>query len=271
MIYLTPKEALKNITSKRDIVLEIGFGNGSFLKWLAVNRGNKTVVGIDIANLAFHKATSRLKEEKVYTVKSEALFFLKYMVQPESLEEVYILFPDPWPKNKKRRLINPTFATILASRLKKDGVVFIATDDTDYQQQIWEVMSSLMPGKSWKLPTQTKYQKKWENMGRGYKGFAFQNTQPVKADFKPALADVNLTLNQDLTEGMVLKDEESVLKVDAIFTSERGKSIMRIIYSERGFSHKYFFVQEGNRLYSLNTWGEVFSPRMIKLLQGRQA
>lgn len=79
MVYLTPKEALQKITPiKEGIVLEIGFGNGTFLKWLCENKGeNHTIVGIDIANLAFEKARSRLKECDVFLIKSEARFFFK--------------------------------------------------------------------------------------------------------------------------------------------------------------------------------------------------
>ena len=52
--------------------------------------------------------------------------------------EIWILFPDPWPKKKhfKRRLINENFFKKIYPYLKKDGKIFIATDSSSYLKSI---------------------------------------------------------------------------------------------------------------------------------------
>jgi len=66
------------------------------------------------------------------------------MIQPETLDAVHIYFPDPWPKKRhhKRRLIQPPFIELLISRLRRTGIVHLATDWPEYAQQMLEVCSA---------------------------------------------------------------------------------------------------------------------------------
>jgi tRNA (guanine-N7-)-methyltransferase len=68
---------------------------------------------------------------------------LQHMITPDTLDGAHIFFPDPWPKKRhhKRRLIQPGFVSLLASRIKQGGYVHAATDWDDYARQILEVMS----------------------------------------------------------------------------------------------------------------------------------
>jgi tRNA (guanine-N7-)-methyltransferase len=63
---------------------------------------------------------------------------LEHMLADGALDQVFIFFPDPWPKKRhhKRRLINDEFLVLLWRRLKPGGRVHIATDWEDYAQQI---------------------------------------------------------------------------------------------------------------------------------------
>src|SRR3546814_6435065 len=65
------------------------------------------------------------------------------MIAPNSLAGVHIYFPDPWPKKRhhKRRLIQPTFIGLLASRIKPGGYIHCATDWENYAEQMLEVLS----------------------------------------------------------------------------------------------------------------------------------
>lgn len=60
------------------------------------------------------------------------------MLEKETLQAVYTLFPDPWPKNKqkKRRVINADTLTLIHKHLDKNGELIIATDHEDYAKQI---------------------------------------------------------------------------------------------------------------------------------------
>lgn len=68
---------------------------------------------------------------------------LQHQIPENSLDMVFIFFPDPWPKKRhhKRRLINELFLQTLKNRLKTNARIFIATDWSDYADHIVEVFS----------------------------------------------------------------------------------------------------------------------------------
>ena len=64
-------------------------------------------------------------------------------IAPATLDRALIFFPDPWPKKRhhKRRLLQPGFAALVASRLVRGGRLHIATDWEDYATQSMVVLS----------------------------------------------------------------------------------------------------------------------------------
>ena len=99
---------------------------------------------------------------------------------PENtLDGAYILFPDPWPKSNhhKRRIINNALLDLLATAIKPNGILRIATDHVDYSAWIMEHLQAHTefdwpaenhrdwsePYKDWK---QTRYQQKTTKQGR---------------------------------------------------------------------------------------------------------
>jgi tRNA G46 methylase TrmB len=66
------------------------------------------------------------------------------MLAPASLAGVHLFFPDPWPKKRhhKRRLLQPAFLALLASRLQPGGYIHCATDWEEYAQQMLAVLSA---------------------------------------------------------------------------------------------------------------------------------
>ena len=66
------------------------------------------------------------------------------MIAPASLAGVHVFFPDPWHKKRhnKRRLIQPPFVRLLASRLAPGGYLHCATDWQPYAEQMLEVLAA---------------------------------------------------------------------------------------------------------------------------------
>lgn len=64
------------------------------------------------------------------------------MIAPGALAGIHVFFPDPWPKKRqqKRRLIQPEFVKLLASRLAPRGYLHCATDWEDYAFQMLETL-----------------------------------------------------------------------------------------------------------------------------------
>ena len=91
-----------------------------------------------VAKIVHHNLTN------VRLVHADAVQVLEHMLRPESVAELWIFFADPWHKNRhhKRRLVNPAFAELAASRLALGGTLRLATDWADYARQMRDVLSA---------------------------------------------------------------------------------------------------------------------------------
>jgi tRNA (guanine-N7-)-methyltransferase len=67
---------------------------------------------------------------------------MRDMVPAGSLAAIHVFFPDPWPKKRhhKRRLLQPAFVELAASRLAAGGLLHVATDWQEYADQVLEVL-----------------------------------------------------------------------------------------------------------------------------------
>jgi tRNA (guanine-N7-)-methyltransferase len=123
--------------------LEIGFGNGEHLAALAAAHPERDYFGIEVHRpgvghlLMLTAALSNLRVSQ-----HDAVEVLREQIPPAALDEVLVLFPDPWHKKRhhKRRLIQPPFVELLASRLAPGGVLRLATDWEEYALQMLEVL-----------------------------------------------------------------------------------------------------------------------------------
>ena len=130
--YLIKIEDLTNIFSKKNIILEIGFGDGGNLINSAKINSNFFYIGADPFLNSTAKCLNKLLK---YNLKNIAIWpddirkILKYFPH-NSISEVKILFPDPWPKTKhqNRRLIQSEFIELIYSIIKPSGTITIATD-----------------------------------------------------------------------------------------------------------------------------------------------
>jgi tRNA (guanine-N7-)-methyltransferase len=84
-----------------------------------------------------------LELRNVRVIQHDAVEVLEQMIRPAALDGVHIFFPDPWPKKRhhKRRLIQPAFVALLASRMKPGAYLHVATDWGDYALQVLETLS----------------------------------------------------------------------------------------------------------------------------------
>ena len=127
--------------------VEIGFGMGqATLDW-AASQPQLNIVGIEIYRPgigALLAGIERLGLANLRLLEGDAALLLDSKFGAGSLDEVRILFPDPWPKKRhhKRRLIQPAFAGLLASRLRPGGRLLLATDWPEYAQWMREVLAA---------------------------------------------------------------------------------------------------------------------------------
>jgi tRNA (guanine-N7-)-methyltransferase len=127
------------------LVVEIGFGMGDATAQIAAARPGDDFIGIEVHTPGVGALLQRIDERglaNVRIVQHDAVEVLREMIAPASLAGVHVYFPDPWHKKKhhKRRLIQPEFVRLLASRLAPGGYLHCATDWEPYARQMLEVL-----------------------------------------------------------------------------------------------------------------------------------
>ena len=117
-------------------LLEIGSGKGRFLLSLAEINKDKKLLGVEININAFasyvKNASQRKEELKNFSFINETIDKILPLLDDESIENIYINFPDPWPKNrqKHRRLTYPPYLKEYYRVLKKNGKIYFRTDNS---------------------------------------------------------------------------------------------------------------------------------------------
>lgn len=129
------------------LVVEIGFGMGDATAGIAAAEPQHDFLGIEVYPAGVGALLMRIEARQLTNlriIQHDAVEVFRDMIAPGSLARVQVFFPDPWPKKRhhKRRLIQPPFVALLASRLRPGGVVHCATDWEPYAQQMLEVLSS---------------------------------------------------------------------------------------------------------------------------------
>jgi tRNA (guanine-N7-)-methyltransferase len=127
--------------------LEIGFGDGATLVELATGSPATDFIGVEVHPPGIGRCLLEIEARGISNVRviaHDAVEVLQSQLPPGSFDEVLLYFPDPWPKKRhhKRRIVQPVFATLVASRLKPGGLFRLATDWEPYAQWMLEVLNA---------------------------------------------------------------------------------------------------------------------------------
>jgi tRNA (guanine-N7-)-methyltransferase len=120
---------------------------GETTERIALDRPGDNFLGVEVFNAGVGSLLKRIEASKLQNVRiiqHDAVEVLRDMIAPDTLDGVHIYFPDPWPKKRhhKRRLIQPPFVALLASRVRPGGYVHCATDWEHYAHQMLEVLGA---------------------------------------------------------------------------------------------------------------------------------
>ena len=142
-----PLDAAAVFGRQAPLVVEIGFGMGQATAQIAALQPDSDFIGIEVHAPGVGALLQRISEASLANlrlVQHDAVEVLEQMIAPASLAAVHVFFPDPWHKKKhhKRRLIQPAFVALLASRLAHGGRLHCATDWQPYAEQMLAVLSA---------------------------------------------------------------------------------------------------------------------------------
>jgi tRNA (guanine-N7-)-methyltransferase len=172
-------------------ILEIGFGNGESTWRMAQGEPERDFIGVEVHPPGVGRLLLALEAEDVSNVRvwlGDAVDFLERRIPEASLAGIRIYFPDPWHKKRhhKRRLIQPEFVALLASRLAPGGLLHLATDWVPYAEHMLEVLqgargfinhspdSSFCPQPAWR--PHTKYEARGDRLGHETRDLIFERT-----------------------------------------------------------------------------------------------
>jgi tRNA (guanine-N7-)-methyltransferase len=124
---------------KAGLVLEIGSGMGESTVAMAAARPEVNLVAVEVYKPGVAQTLHHLSRAGVHNVRvlrGDGVQVLTDLIAPGSLAEVWLFFPDPWPKTKhlKRRLVTPDFTALVATRLRRGGRFLLATDWAPYAE-----------------------------------------------------------------------------------------------------------------------------------------
>jgi len=113
--------------------VEIGSNRANFLAGLSERRPERFHVGLEwrkkYVDLG-HRMFQRRGIENALLLQADANFAMPILFDDGQIEEVFILFPDPWWKKRhyKRRVIQPDFLDLMHRKMSSGGILWIRTD-----------------------------------------------------------------------------------------------------------------------------------------------
>jgi tRNA (guanine-N7-)-methyltransferase len=165
--------------------IDIGAGKGKFLNELATAHPERNLLAVERSakyhRLCCDRAARRgLTNVRLLRTTGEDLLFR--LLAEASVTNMYVLFPDPWPKKRhhKRRLIKPEIVAAMARALVIGGRLLVKSDHADYAEVIGEVLAGA-PGLTAIDPDQafaglplTGFEHKYGIEGRAIRAFALE-------------------------------------------------------------------------------------------------
>ena len=129
------------------VALDLGAGDGGFALAYAKLRPELNILAVErllgrarkIARKADRNGLPNLR-----ALRLETAYVVERLCPPASIDEMHLLFPDPWPKRRhwERRILQVPFLETAARALKPGGVFRFVTDHVDYFAHGLEVFAA---------------------------------------------------------------------------------------------------------------------------------
>jgi tRNA (guanine-N7-)-methyltransferase len=118
------------------IVLELGCGKGEYTIGLARRFPKKNFIGIDIKGSRMWKGARTANAENLDNVAflRTHIEMIRSFFREDEIDEIWITFPDPQLKKKRKRLTSSMFLNAYGGFLKRGGLVHLKTDSTAMYQ-----------------------------------------------------------------------------------------------------------------------------------------
>jgi tRNA (guanine-N7-)-methyltransferase len=130
-------ELVQIMPSGGTFVWEVGSGHGHFLAAYAAAHPDRLCIGVDIASERIERALrkrDRARLGNLHFLRADARFFLQCVSARMLISELFVLFPDPWPKARhhKHRILQQDFLAAAAATALPECRLHFRTDFRPY-------------------------------------------------------------------------------------------------------------------------------------------
>ncbi len=131
--------------NENPVNVEYCSGNGAWIATKAMEFPNENWVAVEKRFDRVRKIWSKKKNHglnNLFIVCGEAQTFTEHYIPKGSVKDIFINFPDPWPKKRhaKHRLMQSDFVDMMGQVIKKEGALTLVTDDPDYSIRSTDVL-----------------------------------------------------------------------------------------------------------------------------------
>lgn len=272
-MFYFPRQLLKNpdflqtgwsalFDKPQPLNLEIGCGYGHFLIYMAEKFPQHNFIGLDIVNKVLDKVSQRLERRNLgnaIACRLDAVLSAKEFFPEGSLDNIYILFPDPWFKDRrlKRRVLREETLPIYLSLLKTGGRFHFVTDDADYAasaRAIFAGAEGIVSAEFPDIEIRTKYEEKWLKQNKEIHRFCFEKTRVCETESwsgasvldTVALEGWSGDLNRMLFETFQPHAhivEPYIYKLRSAYIRDDKRLLLQVILAQEGVMAQHFHLE----------------------------
>lgn len=145
-----PSILLNKDTESAPVIIEIGAGKGKHALNFAAANPDRHLIGIERTRNkfeAFAKQASQQNLDNLTPIHADAIAWIVHALAPNSVAQIYILYPNPEQHNPNQQWLNMPFFEFLLSRLQEGGKIILATNIETYMDNAEQQAESV-----WRLP-----------------------------------------------------------------------------------------------------------------------
>ena len=127
------------LKSKKLLMVEIGAGTGSFSLALSEKNPEAFIISVEKTHDKFRRFSNKLEKNPPHNlicIQGDAIWWISAFIPRRSVDQYFILYPNPYPKRKQKNLRWPfaPFTHYLVETMKVKGQITLATNKLSYKE-----------------------------------------------------------------------------------------------------------------------------------------
>ncbi len=278
-------DELKEILKDKKIYVEIGFGSGRHLLYQARKNPQILMLGIETYTPSLNQVLKLAKPYKnILLAQSDARLLLS-VLEPKSVDKIFLHFPVPWEKKPHRRVVSSEFCKECTRVLSKNGSFELRTDSFEYFEfafrEFLEFKNAIISvRKNENLEISSKYEDRWKRQEKDIYDLKVSNLQTCfekldikEPDFKALkFSKQNLASLQKELLRRNFKGEDFFINFQNFYILKNGTLLLKLSFGAFNKPEKlYLLLNEGveflfkkpfktkENLKALNKLGQIFT------------